>query len=37
MNVKIPLEEHPYAFWMIAMLAAMSALSVGFLWWRKKW
>jgi magnesium transporter len=37
MNVKIPLEEHPHAFWIIALLASMSALIVGVLWWRKKW
>ena len=37
MNVRIPLEEHPYAFWFIAVMAAMSAVIVGLLWWRKKW
>jgi magnesium transporter len=37
MNVKIPLEEHPYAFWIIAFLAMGSSVLVGLLWWRKKW
>jgi magnesium transporter len=37
MNVRIPLEEHPHAFWIIALLATFSATIVGFLWWRKKW
>ncbi len=37
MNVKIPLEEHPHAFWIIAILAATSSIIVGILWWRKKW
>jgi magnesium transporter len=37
MNVKIPLEEHPHAFWIIAVLAMTSSIIVGILWWRKKW
>jgi magnesium transporter len=37
MNVRIPLEEHPHAFWMIAMLATASSITVGVLWWRRKW
>jgi magnesium transporter len=37
MNVRIPLEEHPHAFWIIAILAAASSITVGVLWWRKKW
>jgi magnesium transporter len=37
MNVKIPLEEHPHAFWIIAILAATSSVIVALLWWRKKW
>jgi magnesium transporter len=37
MNVRIPLEEHPYAFWIIATLAISSSVIVGLLWWRKKW
>jgi magnesium transporter len=37
MNVKIPLEEHPHAFWIIAFLAIGTSVIVGLLWWRKKW
>jgi magnesium transporter len=37
MNVKIPLEEHPHAFWIIAILAATSSVIVALLWWRRKW
>lgn len=37
MNVRIPLEEHPHAFWMVATLAAISSLGVGILWWRRRW
>jgi magnesium transporter len=37
MNVRIPLEEHPHAFWMIAMLATASSITVGILWWKRKW
>lgn len=37
MNVKIPLEDHPHAFWMIAFLAFMSSAVLALLWWRKKW
>ncbi|MCE5187521.1 MAG: magnesium transporter CorA family protein [Planctomycetaceae bacterium] len=37
MNVRIPLAGHHHAFWIIALLAAMSAMTVAFLWWRKRW
>jgi magnesium transporter len=37
MNVDIPLEHHPYAFWIIFVMALISALLVGLMWWRKKW
>jgi len=37
MNVKIPIEQHPQAFWIIATMAAISAISVGLLWWRRWW
>ncbi|MCJ7729470.1 MAG: magnesium transporter CorA family protein [Sedimentisphaerales bacterium] len=37
MNVKIPIAWHEHAFWMITALAAASSITVGVLWWRKKW
>jgi len=37
MNVRIPLEEHPHAFWIIFFMAIASSTTVGMLWWRKKW
>jgi len=37
MNVRIPLEEHPYAFWIIFFMAIASSTIVAVLWWRKKW
>jgi magnesium transporter len=37
MNVRIPLSEHPHAFWIIATLAALSATLFGFLVWRRRW
>jgi magnesium transporter len=37
MNVGIPLAGHPYAFVMITALAATSSLTVGILWWNRKW
>jgi magnesium transporter len=37
MNVDIPLEHHPYAFWIIFIMAISPALLIGLLWWRKKW
>jgi len=37
MNVRIPLAEHMHAFWIITLMAAMSATLVGVLWWKKRW
>jgi magnesium transporter len=37
MNVKIPLEELPHAFWIILGLAGVSVLGTIFVWWRKGW
>lgn len=37
MNVKIPISEHPFAFWIIISLALFSVLTVMILWKRKKW
>ncbi len=37
MNVRIPLAQHHHAFWLIFALAAGSAVTMGILWWRRKW
>jgi magnesium transporter len=38
MNVKLPLEpNNPISFWIITVLAALSSLTLGFLWWRRRW
>jgi magnesium transporter len=37
MNVKIPLADHPHAFYIIMSLAFVSVLSVVFIWKRMKW
>jgi magnesium transporter len=38
MNVKIPLKyDEPASFWVIFILAVMSSVVTGLLWWRKKW
>ncbi len=37
MNVDIPLEHHPYAFWIIFIMAVSSSLIIGALWWKKRW
>lgn len=37
MNVRIPLSDYHYAFWFIAAMAAMSTVTVAFLWWKKRW
>jgi magnesium transporter len=37
MNVRIPLENHHNAFWIIFGLAFIASTAVGMLWWRKKW
>ena len=36
MNVHIPLEAHPLAFWLILAFAGVSVATVMFLWWYKK-
>jgi magnesium transporter len=37
MNVGIPFQHHPYAFWMIMGLAIASVSSFMFFWKKKKW
>jgi magnesium transporter len=38
MNVQLPLvHNNPLSFWIISVLAALSSLTLGFLWWRKRW
>ncbi|MFH1371021.1 MAG: magnesium transporter CorA family protein [Planctomycetota bacterium] len=37
MNVRIPLAQHHHAFWVIFVLAAGSAVTMGILWWKRKW
>jgi magnesium transporter len=38
MNVRLPLvHNNPMSFWIIAALAALSALVLVFLWWKKHW
>ncbi len=34
MNVPLPLQGHPYAFWIILGLSGLSVLIVIFIWWR---
>lgn len=34
MNVSLPLQHHPYAFWIILGLSGLSVLTVIFIWWR---
>jgi magnesium transporter len=36
MNVRIPLSTLHNAFWVISLLAALSALMMVFIWWRKR-
>ncbi|MGB9720150.1 MAG: magnesium transporter CorA family protein [bacterium] len=36
MNVPLPLQGHPYAFWIILGLSGLSVLTVIFIWWRLK-
>lgn len=36
MNVRIPLSTLHNAFWIISLLAALSALMMVFIWWRKR-
>lgn len=37
MNVNLPLQEQPKAFWIIIGLATAAVAGVVYLWWRKKW
>jgi len=38
MNVQIPFKhDEPLSFWLICILACMSSVITGLLWWRKKW
>lgn len=37
MNVRIPLSQYHAAFWIISIMALMSTVIVGVLWWRRKW
>ena len=37
MNVPIPMEEHPYAFWIIMVITAMAVAALGFLWRKLRW
>jgi magnesium transporter len=37
MNVSIPFQKHPYAFWIVLAFATVSVLTVVYFWWRKKW
>ena len=37
MNVPLPLQEHPHAFWIILSAATAAVMGVAYLWWRKKW
>jgi magnesium transporter len=37
MNVRIPFEQHEYGFWIITIMAAISALIIGVLWWKRRW
>ncbi len=37
MNVSIPLQHHPFSFWLIIGMAVVSALGVFLMWRLKKW
>jgi magnesium transporter len=37
MNVRIPLAGFERAFWIIAAMAAISAMAVAILWWKRRW
>ena len=37
MNVKIPFQAHPFAFWIILSLAVLSVLSFALFWRYRKW
>ncbi|MGQ9665456.1 MAG: magnesium transporter CorA family protein [bacterium] len=34
MNVPLPLQHHPYAFWIVLGISGFSVLTVIFIWWR---
>jgi magnesium transporter len=36
MNVALPLQEHPWAFFLILGLGLVTAAAVGFIWWYKR-
>lgn len=37
MNVRIPLAWYEHAFWVISILAAIPAVTVAVLWWKRRW
>jgi magnesium transporter len=38
MNVDLPfVRDEPLSFWIISALAALSSITLGFLWWRRRW
>jgi magnesium transporter len=37
MNVSIPMEKHPHAFWMILALSILAVAGFYFIWKKKKW
>jgi magnesium transporter len=37
MNVRIPFAQHEYGFWIITVMAAISAFIIGVLWWKRRW
>ncbi|MDP2807235.1 MAG: CorA family divalent cation transporter, partial [bacterium] len=37
MNVKIPIQQHPWAFWIILVLALISVAGFMIFWRFKKW
>jgi magnesium transporter len=37
MNVRLPLQQAPHAFWIILGLATATVMGVAYLWWHKKW
>lgn len=37
MNVRIPLSQLQHAFWIIFLMALITTVVTGILWWRKKW
>jgi magnesium transporter len=37
MNVPIPMSHWAHGFWVVAAMATASALTVGLLWWKRRW